>query len=106
MSEKLKQRLVGIFLIVGGAGYTVYEWRDALASGTYSPKAAFLFPVFMMLGLAVLLFPITKEEMLANYGVERPSSLRHYSWGQKVLFLLAIAAGALNWAAMSGKLSL
>ncbi len=106
MDQKLKQRLVGVFLIVVGTGYTVYEWRNALTSGTYHPKVAFLFPVFAMLGLAVLLFPVTKEDMLAKYGVERPSSLRHYSGGQKILFLLAIAAGALNWALMSGKLSL
>jgi len=106
MSQKLKQRLIGVFLIVTGAGFTVYEWRHVLTSGRYSPKAAFLFPVFAMLGFAVLLFPMSKEEMLAKYGVERPSSLRHYSGSQKILFLLAIAAGAFNWALMSGELSL
>ena len=43
---------------------------------------------------------------MAKYGVEKPSSLSHYSWGQKILFLLAFAAGILNYAALSGKLSL
>ena len=106
MNEKLKQRLGGVFLISLGIGFTIYEWREALTTGVYHPKVAFLCPAAAFLGLAVLLFPMTKAELLVKYGVERPSSLAHYSWGQKILFLLAIAAGALNWALISGTLGL
>jgi len=104
MNQKLKQRLGGALFIVVGAGGTIYEWREALASGVYQPKVAFLFPVFAVLGIMLLLFPTSKEDLLAKYGVERASSLAHYSWGQKILILVALAAGALNWALISGTL--
>ena len=106
MTSKLKQRLGGAVLIAIGAGFTVYEWHGITTTGMYHPKAAFLFPACAVLGFAPLLYPMSKEELLAKYGVERPASLRHYSWGQKVVLLLAVAAGALNWALMSGTLSL
>jgi hypothetical protein len=105
MEQKLKQRLGGVLLITLGAGYTIYEWREALTSGIYHPKAAFLFPTVAVLGLAVLLSPINKDELLGKYGVERPSSLAHYNWGQRILFILALVAGALNWALISGTLA-
>ena len=105
MNEKLKLRLIGTFVTALGVGFTIYEWHDAQESGIYHPKAAFLFPAFAVLGFSVLLYPTTKAEMLAKYGVERPSSLRHYSWGQKIFFLSALVAGAFNWALISGTLS-
>jgi hypothetical protein len=49
---------------------------------------------------------VTRDELMAKYGVEKPRSLSHYSWGQKILFLVAFAAGALNYAALSGTISL
>lgn len=106
MASKLKQRLVGVLLIVLGVGFTVNEWINAATEGVYHPKVAFLFPCFAVLGFAPLLFPMTKEDLLAKFGVEKPSSLGHYSMGQKIIFVLAIAAGALDWALLSGTLKL
>jgi hypothetical protein len=74
--------------------------------GMYRPKAAFIFPVFAFLGLALVLFPMSKEECLARYGVEKPQSWSHLLPMQKALLILGIAAGALNLASISGSLSL
>lgn len=105
MKTRLQQRLAGLFILVVGIGFTIYGWTSALETHRYSPKAAFLFPFFAGLGIALLAFPITRDELMAKYGVEKPRSLSHYSWGQKVLFLVAFAAGALNYAALSGNIS-
>jgi Zn-dependent protease with chaperone function len=106
MKTKLQQRLAGLFILLIGVGFTVYGWSSALQTRRYSPKAAFLFPVFAGLGLALLLFPVSRDELMSKYGVDRPRSLSHYSWGQKIMFLVAFAAGALNCALLSGTITL
>ncbi len=106
MKSKLQQRVAGLLMLVVGIGFTIYGWNSAMQTHRYSPKAAFLFPFFAGLGIALLAFPVTRDELMARYGVEKPRSLSHYSWGQKSVFLLAIAAGALNYALLSGNITL
>ena len=43
---------------------------------------------------------------MAKYGVEKPRALSHYSWGQKIVFLVAFIAGVVNYGLLSGKISL
>jgi len=106
LKTKLQQRVAGLFMLLVGIGFTIYGWTSAMQTHRYSPKTAFLFPFFAGLGIALLAFPVTRDELMAKYGVEKPRSLSHYSWGQKILFLVAIAAGALNYALLSGKITL
>jgi len=106
LKTKLQQRLAGLFILIIGVGFTIYGWTSAMETHRYNPKAAFLFPLFAVLGVALLAFPVTRDELMAKYGVEKPRSLSHYSWGQKILFVVAIAAGALNYGLLSGKIAL
>ena len=105
LKTRLQQRLGGLLIFIVGIGFTIYGWTSAMETHRYSPKAAFLFPFFAGLGIALMAFPVTRDELMAKYGVEKPRSLSHYSWGQKTMFLAAFAAGALNYAAISGKIS-
>lgn len=106
MASKGVQRLIGLLMVVGGIVFTAQGWRSVMVEGMYRPKAAFFLPVIVFLGLAVALYPMTKEECLAKYGVEKPQSWSHFAPMQKVLAVLGIAAGLLNWALISGTLSL
>jgi hypothetical protein len=106
VKTKLRQRVGGLVMLLIGIGFTIYGWTSAMETQRYSPKAAFLFPFFAGLGIALMAFPVTRDELMAKYGVEKPRSLSHYSWGQRILFLVAITAGVLNCALLSGKLTL
>jgi len=106
LGTKLQQRLGGILIALIGAAFTYWEWRQAFTTGTYHPKAAMLFPAFATLGIGLLIFPMSKEDLLAKYGVEKPRSPRHYPLGLKFFLGLALIVGALDWALISGTLAL
>jgi len=104
MGTKLQQRVAGLVMTLIGMGFTYWEWLQAIDTGTYHPKAAMLFPAFTVLGLGILIFPISKQELMAQFGIERPQRLRHYPLGLRVFLVLALIAGALDWALISGAL--
>lgn len=106
MASKGLQRLIGVIMLIAGIGLTAQGWQSVMVDGMYRPKAAFFLPVIAFLGLAVALYPMTKEECLARYGVEKPQSWSHFAPMQKVLAAAGVAAGLLNWALISGTLSL
>jgi hypothetical protein len=101
VASKSIQWLLGLCVMLLGIGYTWWQWLDRMAHGTYRAKAAFVFPSFAVVGLMLMLFPVSQEELMARYGVTRPRRLAHFSLGQKVMLLLALAAGLLNAALMS-----
>jgi hypothetical protein len=102
MDSKLKARLGGLFIFALSMGFLVYAWHVRLTEATYMPKANFLFPVFLFLGLALMVYPITKAESLAKYGQEQ-MPWRHLPLGMKILVGVGFLAGALNWALISGR---
>jgi hypothetical protein len=101
MNSKLKVRLGGVFLVAVGTWLFVSEWQDALTSGIYHPKISALAPVVIVLGVMLLIYPITKQEMREKYGTDQ---LRwsHMNGPQKILTVLAFASGAVNWLLISG----
>lgn len=101
-----RQRVSGAFGLAICLGFVVWEWQHVQTGGEYHGRSAFLFPAFAVISLALLLFPISREDLLERFGIERPSSLNHYSRAQKTLFVLAFVAGGLNWALISGTLNL
>ena len=103
MNPTVKTRLGGLFILALSAGFVVYGWHTRLTEGTYMPKASFLFPVFAFLGLALLIYPITKAESLAKYGTPQ-MPWKHLPLGMKILVGVGFLAGALNSALISGKL--
>jgi hypothetical protein len=100
MDPKLKARLGGVFIFALGAGFVAYGWHTRLTQGTYMPKASFLFPIFAFLGMALMIFPITKAESLAKYGTAQ-MPWRHLPLGMKILVGVGFLAGILNWALIS-----
>lgn len=103
MSSKFKQRLIGLFVLLVSAGALVFHWHIALTKGLFWEKTSLAFPFFGFLGIAILLFPITKEECLAKHGSEQ------LTWSfmpvqQKILVLAGAVAGIVNWALISGRI--
>ncbi|MBN9122950.1 MAG: hypothetical protein J0I06_28070 [Planctomycetes bacterium] len=101
IESKIGQRLVGVFLLILGGGFTAWSWYTALNEGYYYRKAVVLFPFFAAIGLGGLLFPIDMARVRAEYGVDRPQKLTHYPTAWKVLFAAGLVAGFGNWLALS-----
>ncbi len=101
IESKIGQRLVGLFLLAVGLGFTAWSWHTALNEGHYYSKAVALFPVFAVTGLGLLLFPIDVNRLRAEHGVDKPQSFAHYPLAWKVLFVVALAAGLGNWLAIA-----
>lgn len=103
MSSKSTQRLIGLFVLVVAASGLVYHWHVVLTKGVYWEKASLAFPFFAFLGIAILFFPMTKEECLAKHGSEQ------LTWSfmplqQKILVIAGAIAGLVNWALISGRI--
>ncbi len=104
MNSKLMARLFGVVAMFIGTSGTLYQWYVALTDKVYWVKASFLFPVFIFLGLSVILYPTSKAENLAKFGCEQ-MPLKHYPLGQKVLLGVGVILGTLNLALLSGILN-
>jgi hypothetical protein len=106
MPSRRVQRCGGAFFIVLGPLLTTCYWQAARRGDELGGEGSAVFPVAAVMGIALLLFPIDKEELLAKHGVNRPQGFRHYPLSWKVLSVIAIAAGILNFLALeyySGK---
>jgi hypothetical protein len=101
IESKLGQRLVGLCFLALGGGFTAWSWYTALTEGHYYRRAVALFPVFAVVGLGLLLFPIDMERFRAEHGIDRPQKLAHYPLAWKLLVGVALAAGLGNWLAIT-----
>lgn len=99
--SKIGQRFGGLFILLIGAGYTAWLWYKLHTEGYYHEYAAAVFPVFAVLGLGLILFPMDLDEIKAKYGVEKPESFQQMPLPWKILFFVALAAGIGNWIAMA-----
>lgn len=97
-SDRL-QRGAGAALVLLGGGFTAWQWLGPAAARAESLTAVFGLPFLGVLGLAALVAPISRRDLLERFGVDRPQSLSHYTAAQKILFVLALVAGAANLAA-------
>jgi len=66
MALPLKQRLGGFLMFLLTLGGTVGIWYEAVHNGTLYEKASMLFPAFLVLSVAVMLFPTYKDERTAR----------------------------------------
>lgn len=105
MQTKVKGWLMGFFIVAIGISGWVWTWNRALSEGTYSPKASFFFPFATCLGLAVFFYPITKAEIRARYGTEQ-IPWKHIPLGAKLLVLIGMVLGFVQWAIFAGHISL
>jgi di/tricarboxylate transporter len=83
----IKQRIIGLLLILFSAAMIYYGWYRLREEGVYSLKMAAFAPVGVIGGVFLLLFPsfggkpnTTKEKVIVL-----------------VVFLVGIAAGLVNW---------
>jgi hypothetical protein len=96
MQSIAAQRWTGLGLLLGGTAATAWQWLDGRATGSAALQGAFAFPFFAVLGLALLVAPVSRRALLERHGVDRPQSLAHYSALQKALVVLALLAGSAN----------
>jgi hypothetical protein len=101
IESKWGQRLVGLLLFILGIGFSAWSWYTALTEGSYHREAVATFPVFAVVGLGLLFFPLDMEKIRAEHGVDKPRQFSHYPTAWKVLFFVALAAGLVNWLAIS-----
>lgn len=66
MTPRLKQRLGGLFIALLGAGGTALVWYTAVGRGEFFEKASMVFPAFLVLGVALIIFPGYREERIAR----------------------------------------
>lgn len=98
MQSIAAQRWTGLALLLGGAGSTLWQWLRDAPTGELALQAAFLFPFFAVLGMTLLVAPVSRRALLERHGVDRPQLLAHYTVAQKALLWLALLAGAGNLA--------
>jgi hypothetical protein len=101
ITSKWAQRLLGLILLSFGAGFTVWCWSIALNEGTYHREAVAFFPASAVVGLGLIFFPIDREQLRAEHGVDKPTTFAHYPIAWKVLIFVGVAAGVANWVAVS-----
>jgi hypothetical protein len=101
IESKIGQRLVGVFMLALGAGFTAWSWHTALTEGYYYEAAVALFPAFAVIGVGMILFPIDVARLRAEHGVDKPQSLAHYPPVWKVLMVVALAVALGNWYAIA-----
>ena len=99
--SKMGQRLIGLFVLALGGGFTAWAWYTALHDGHYRPKTAAIFSFMAVAGLATFLFPIDRERLRAEHGVESPQTWAHCPLAWKVLLVAALLAAFGHFLALS-----
>lgn len=105
MTSDSKQKLIGVALILVGAGFTFGTWYEAITLSHYSKLSAAGFPLLFFIGLLVVFAPVDKVMLQEKFGVDAPKSMEHYTTAQKVLVYSAAAAAVLNYIAVRGFVS-
>jgi len=101
MSRK-KQQLGGLFIALAGAGFTGWMWYIALNNGYFYRKASFIFPAFLIIGLALIIVPGYKEERIARgEDISRLQGARLITPRWWAILFASLAAGGLNYLLLS-----
>jgi hypothetical protein len=95
---RLKQSIGG-FLISGfSAAMIWFTWNHAIENGEFSVKASILFPVFAVLGVAMMLFKFPKDERLARgEDISSLAGWRILTTPWRIASVAAILAPLLNY---------
>ena len=102
IESKAVQRVFGLFMVVLGVAVMKGSWAAALGpTPPVYPKAGVLVPFLIAAGLAMVLFPIDKERLRAEHGVDRVTALAHYPRAWRVLFVVGGLATLVNWLALT-----
>ena len=99
-ATKPAQRVLGLLLFSLGVAGTVWLWSTAINDGYFYLKVAILPPILLTMGLAMLVYPIDKERLLAEHGVESVQTLAHYPPAWKGLLALGVLGGIGNVVAL------
>ena len=92
------QRLGGLFLIVVSAAFIFWTWRTALSENYFYPKAAFIFPMFLFVGLGMTVFPNYKTERLARgEDISQLSGMKLITARWWAILAIGLFAGIANW---------
>jgi hypothetical protein len=98
MYSRQQQKLGGLFILIIGIGFTLWNWHNLLAHGFYYRKTALIFPMFAVIGLGLIIFPGYREERLAKgENIENLSGLRLLTPRWWAILGAALLAGGLNW---------
>jgi hypothetical protein len=85
-----RQQATGFFMLSIGACLFLWTWKRALAYCRYQTSAAFFFPVFAIIGLGLIIFPLGEKFQ----GQQLELSKLPFIW--KIILSTAIFAGVLN----------
>jgi hypothetical protein len=97
-----RQRLGGALIALLSGGFGAWTWYTALARGYYYPKAAMIFPAFLVIGLALLAIPGYREERIARgEDVSRLQGMQLITPRWWAVLALALAAGFGDWALLA-----
>lgn len=97
-----RQRLGGLLIALLSASFLGWTWYTALTRGYYYPKAAAIFPAFLVIGLALAAIPGYREERIARgEDVSRMSGMELLTPRWWAVLALALAAGFANWFAIA-----
>lgn len=98
----VKRTLIGLALILVGAGFTAGAWYEALTLSHYAKWSAIGFPVLLFIGLMMVFAPVDKRMLQEKFGVDAPTSMDHYTPMQKMLVYACVAAVLVNYVALRG----
>ena len=101
IGSKMGQRVTGLFVLALGCGFTAWAWFSALHDGHSRPKTAAAFSFMAVAGLTTFLFPIDRERLRAEHGVDSPQTWAHCPLAWKLLLILALLASFGNLLALS-----
>jgi hypothetical protein len=93
-----RQRIGGVFLTLLSGGFVAWTWFTALRRGYYYPKAAVIFPAFLVIGLALIAIPGYREERIARgEDVSQLQGAQLITPRWWAVLAIALAAGFGNW---------
>ena len=98
----MKNRLLGLLVLLGSAAILYYNWHTLMTDGYYYPKMSGISPLGMEFGLLLLITPSSWQPELATRGT--PAAARRPIFAVGLIFgalVFGIAVGIVNLHLMS-----
>ena len=96
MSLKIKDRLTGLSIFIGGFACNVYLWYVVISKGVYFKPAPFFLPIMAFFGLSVFFYP-NKNAEIDKEKSEKSKDLMKLPRGQKIIIGIGAALGVLQY---------
>ena len=98
MIDRKKQILAGIFIALLSLGFIIWTWWTAFYKGYFYPKASFIFPMFFVIGIAVVLFPDYRRERIERgEDISQLSGMQLFTARWRAVLVIAFLAAATNY---------